>query len=262
MRSSKYGEDRVRAAFVALATTALLLAGCGGGGASGTTASSGSTPVQPTGTGSQSPNANPTPPSDSSPDPTSNTPSNTPTATLNTAPTISVSLVTQAKVGVKYQLAPKAQDADGDTLAFTISNRPTWATFNTATGTLSGTPGGSDAKTYSNVVISVSDGKATASLPPFSIIVLTDTQDGPTVALQWDVPTVQGAPIADLGGYLIHYGTNADELVQTIQISNPSVNSYIVEGLPAGTYYFAVRAFTNDGEQGELSNIIQKRVTT
>lgn len=260
MRSSKSGEDRVRASVVALATATLLLAGCGGGGG-GTTASGGSTPVQPTGTGSQSPSGTPTSPTGSNPDPTP-TPSNTPTATLNTAPTISVSLVTQAKVGVKYQLAPKAQDADGDTLAFTISNRPAWASFNTATGTLSGTPGGSDAKTYSNVVISVSDGKATASLPPFSIIVVMDTQDGPTVALQWDVPTLQGAPIADLGGYLIHYGTDADELVQTIRISNPSVSSYIVEGLPAGTYYFAVRAFTTEGEQGELSNIIQKRVTT
>ncbi len=38
---------------------------------------------------------------------------------------------------------PSANDADGDTLTFTISNRPSWATFNGTTGRLSGTPGAS-----------------------------------------------------------------------------------------------------------------------
>ncbi len=56
-------------------------------------------------------------------------------------------------------------------LTFTIANRPTWATFNTNTGRLQGTPAPSNVLTYGNIVISVSDGKASAPLPAFSITV-------------------------------------------------------------------------------------------
>jgi hypothetical protein len=168
--------------------------------------------------------------------------------------------VTQAKVGSRYQLAPKAQDPDGDPLAFTISNRPSWATFSTVTGALSGTPAAGDVKVYSNVIISVSDGKATTTLAPFAIVVVGDTNaDGPTVALQWDVSS--SAAQGNVAGYLIHYGTSTTALAQTIKIGNPTVGEYVVEGLAPGTYYFAVRAVTNTGELGELSNVVEKRVT-
>lgn len=128
------------------------------------------------------------------------------------------------------------------------------------TGTLSGTPAAGDVKIYSNVIISVSDGKATTTLAPFAIVVLGNASpDGPTVALQWDVPASMAQ--GDVSGYLIHYGTDADALAQTIEIDNPTIDNYVVEGLAPGTYYFAVRAFTKTGEQGELSNVVEKRVT-
>ena len=73
--------------------------------------------------------------------------------------------------GSAYTFRPTASDADGDTLTFAIANRPAWATFNTATGQLSGTPTSASAGTYSNIVISVSDGKASAALAAFAITV-------------------------------------------------------------------------------------------
>jgi hypothetical protein len=55
---------------------------------------------------------------------------------------------------------------------FAIVNRPGWATFNTNTGLLAGVPGPYKVNTYSNIVISVSDGKVSARLPAFSIKVV------------------------------------------------------------------------------------------
>ena len=59
----------------------------------------------------------------------------------------------------------------GTTLSFSIQNAPAWATFSSATGQLSGTPAAGNAGSYSNIVISVSDGSSTEALAPFSITV-------------------------------------------------------------------------------------------
>src|SRR5690606_38582922 len=89
----------------------------------------------------------------------------------NTAPTISGTPATQVVAGEAYAFTPGANDADGDALTFTITGRPAWATFRRSSGRLFGTPSSADAGTYDNIVITVSDGQATASLPPFSITV-------------------------------------------------------------------------------------------
>src|SRR5262249_37178429 len=89
----------------------------------------------------------------------------------NRAPVISGTPSQSARTGSLYSFRPTASDADGNTLGFSIQNRPSWATFNTSTGQLSGTPGSANVGTVTNIVISVSDGKATASLPKFQIVV-------------------------------------------------------------------------------------------
>ena len=66
-----------------------------------------------------------------------------------------------------------ASDADGDSLSFSILNRPAWASFSSSTGRLSGTPAESDVGNYGNIVISVSDGEDSAALPAFSVTVDT-----------------------------------------------------------------------------------------
>src|SRR5580698_9499323 len=49
-------------------------------------------------------------------------------------------------------------------LTFSVQNRPAWASFSAATGTLSGTPTASQTGTSSGIVISVSDGTQTSRL--------------------------------------------------------------------------------------------------
>jgi hypothetical protein len=68
-----------------------------------------------------------------------------------------------------YSFTPVASDADDDPLVFSLTNRPSWINLNTTTGSLTGTP--TSAGTTPAMVLSVSDGKTTTSLPSFSITV-------------------------------------------------------------------------------------------
>src|SRR6185503_14882002 len=93
-------------------------------------------------------------------------------ASSNTAPTISGTPAATAIAGVEYSFRPTAADTNpGTTLTFSIQNGPVWATFTPATGELRGTPGAADLGVYSNIVIRVSDGQDSATLPAFSISV-------------------------------------------------------------------------------------------
>jgi hypothetical protein len=106
-----------------------------------------------------------------------------PLSALAAAPTISGIRPTGAIVGVAYNFPPKAADADGNTLSFSIQNKPSWLAFSTSTGRLWGTPSSAHLRTYSNIVIRVSDGSASASLPAFSIVVRAATNNrAPTIS--------------------------------------------------------------------------------
>ncbi len=106
------------------------------------------------------------------------------TPVQNTAPTIGGVPPTIVAAGSNYTFTPVAADADDDPLQFTIANRPTWASFDPATGTLSGRPEAAHVGTTSGITISVSDGKANTSLPPFSL----------TVQHVNSAPTISGTP--------------------------------------------------------------------
>jgi hypothetical protein len=157
-----------------------------------------------------------------------------------------------------YSFRPSASDADGDALTFSIANRPSWANFSTSTGQLSGTPDSANVGTYSNILISVSDGKSNVSLGAFSITVNQLSLGNAT--LSWQAPTqnTDGSTLSNLAGYRIYYGTSSAALTQTIQISNPGLNTYFIEGLSPATYYFAVKAYTASGAESTNSNVASK----
>ena len=105
-----------------------------------------------------------------------------------------------------YSFAPSATDPDGDPLTFSISNLPAWASFDSATGSLTGTPGVARVGTTLDVTISVSDGTASASSPPFDLEVQAVQLGVATVS--WDIPTTNadGSALTDLDGFNVHYG--------------------------------------------------------
>jgi hypothetical protein len=178
----------------------------------------------------------------------------------NRAPTISGAAATSVSVNSAYNFRPTAGDADGDALTFSISNKPSWATFSASTGQLSGTPSSANVGTYSNIAISVSDGRTSATLPAFAIAVNAVSSGG--AALSWSAPTqnTDGTALTDLAGYRIYYGKSASMLTQMIQVSGVGLSSYVIENLSPSTYYFTVRAYTAGGNESANSNVVAKTV--
>lgn len=117
------------------------------------------------------------------------TPSPSPT---NSPPVISGAPSTAVTVGAQYAFTPTATDADGDSLTYSITNRPSWATFSASNGRLAGTPTSSHIGSYSNVVIRVSDGKATAQLPAFTIVVSNVANRAPVISGTPPTQVMQG----------------------------------------------------------------------
>ena len=178
----------------------------------------------------------------------------------NTAPAISGSPARTVTAGTSYGFTPTASDADGDSLTFSIQNRPSWAAFSSSTGRLSGSPTTADVGTYSNIVISVSDGTDSASLAAFAITV--EQVSTGSVTLSWTAPTqnTDGSPLTDLSGYRIVYGKNSSSLDQQVQLTNPGLTTAVVDNLSAGTWYFAVKALNSANVESDLSNIASKAI--
>jgi hypothetical protein len=176
----------------------------------------------------------------------------------NSAPTIGGSATTSAKPNLSYSFIPSATDTDADAVTFEIQNKPAWATFNTVTGELVGTPTLAQVGTYADIVISANDGKQSASLPAFSITVADGSAQG--VTLSWIAPTANedGTPLTNLAGFTIAYGPNEATLSQSIRIDNPSIDRYVIADLAPGTYYFGVRAFSADGAESSMSTLVSK----
>jgi hypothetical protein len=178
----------------------------------------------------------------------------------NQAPSISGSSPPQAMINTGYNFSPIASDPDGDSLTFTISGRPSWASFNSSTGSLSGTPGPGAIGTYSGIRISVSDGVDSVSLASFSIEVVD--QGLGSVSLSWGAPTqnVDGSALTDLAGFKVYYGTSAGAMNFEETIDNPTVTIYLIENLIAGSWFFKVTAFNELGEESVFSNITSRLV--
>lgn len=194
--------------------------------------------------------------SGSSPPPTSPPPSNTP-------PTISGTPATAVTAGSTYSFTPTASDANGNTLAFSIQNKPSWATFSTASGNLSGTLGSGDVGTDSSITISVSDGTTSVALASFSIVVSAASSPATGTALiTWVAPTQNsdGSALTNLTGFNIYYGTSAGSLTQVQSVSGATMTSYTINSLASGTWYFAVTALTSSGAESGLSNSSSKTI--
>ena len=180
----------------------------------------------------------------------------------NDAPVISGKPLPTAVVNVPYVFRPDAQDPDGDVLVFEIAGKPSWATFNPATGELSGTPAAGTTGTYTDIVIFASDGDLKTALPSFTIKVTESSATGSTssASLSWSAPTQNqdGSPLTNLAGYRIYYGTSASNLSKRVVVGNPATTRAVVQNLTRGTWYFAISAYTQTGAESSRSNVVSK----
>lgn len=154
-----------------------------------------------------------------------------PTSTANRAPTISGAPATSVVVRTAYRFVPRAADVDGDTLRFSVVNKPAWATFNTTNGALTGTP--SAVGTFGNIVIRVTDGKSTVALPAFSIrVTSTATNYAPVIYGQPSSTANVGAAYRFVPGA---FDGNGDSLTFSIQNKPSWANFSTATGALTGT---------------------------
>jgi hypothetical protein len=190
---------------------------------------------------------------DTTPDPSS---SNQPPEISGVPPAVTV-------VGATWRFQPFASDPDGDALQYFVDNAPSWTDFDPATGQLAGKPGEGDVGMHSEIVVSVTDGVATVSMPAFSVEVLPEGSSMGSVTLSWTPPTerVDGSPLGNsLAGYRILYGQNPNQYDFEEEILNPSITRHVVDDLAPGTWYFAVTAMTREGLESTPSASVNRRL--
>ncbi len=98
----------------------------------------------------------------------------------NSAPVLTGTPALSVDEDSAYSFTPSmTDDGDTNTISFAVSNLPNWASFDTNTGSITGTPSNDDVGIIADIVISVSDGYLTAELASFNIEVI-NINDAPT----------------------------------------------------------------------------------
>lgn len=82
--------------------------------------------------------------------------------------------------------------------------------------------------------------------------------------LSWTAPLtrVNGESLAmgEIAGFEVAYGTNAENLNQTLAIGDGSMDELLVDELTTGTWYFAIRTLDTEGNRSELSEVVYKKI--
>jgi len=172
----------------------------------------------------------------------------------NNAPTISGVPSSSVKIGDQYSFTPVAADADNDPLTFSVQGKPNWLDFNSGNGVLTGMPLLGDVGTYSGIVVSVSDGSLSASLPQFTVTVVQNA-DG-SITLSWTAPTQNedGTALTDLAAYKFYYGTSQGSYSNQVRVDSPGITIYVLENLTPATYYVVATAINSSGVESRFSN--------
>lgn len=168
--------------------------------------------------------------------------------------------------GTVYSFCPTANVQGPPARYFKIQNKPAWASFDTKSGLLRGRPASNHAGTYSNVKISVTDGKTSLALPAFSIIVQREAAKPATpanppkalsFALSWLPPTENqdGSALTNLAHYRIYRGTGPANL-ELVSTAHAGLTRLVMDAPPPGKHYFAMTAVNKAGQESEKSPLI------
>jgi len=175
------------------------------------------------------------------------------------------------QANTRYIFQPLATDNTSDPLSYSILNKPCWASFDPATGRLSGMPGDSDAGTDNDIVITVTNGLDTVSLPAFSVQILEDTTATAKVTsgsftVSWTGPNsrADGTELtqAEIGGYRIYYGDTDGYYPHMVEITDGIAEVATVSDIPVGTYYIVMTTYDIDGRESDISEVTTKTTSS
>jgi len=85
-----------------------------------------------------------------------------------------------------------------------------------------------------------------------------------SATLNWTAvtQTTTGAPLTDLIGYKVYYGTSPTALLSVVPLYDPTQTNYVVTDLTPGVWYFGVTAVASDGSESVMSNIESKLISS
>jgi hypothetical protein len=168
----------------------------------------------------------------------------------------------QAVVGQHWSYQPAISSPESASVTVTASNLPDWMTLNQNTGRLEGIPGDGDVRTWTNIRLTVNNGQQAPQLQALTVTVVAQGAATGTATVTWSAPTqrVDGSPIGELAGYRVLYGKSSRNYDHTVEINTAGINRYVLEGLGAGTWYFAVQAITSDGLSSAPSREVNKTI--
>ncbi len=81
-----------------------------------------------------------------------------------------------------------------------------------------------------------------------------------SITLKWEAPlvNVNGAPLNDLAGYKVYYGTPRSYRKEPVNMEN--VTSIRIYNLSSGTWCFAVKAYDISGNESDFSDQVCKNI--
>jgi hypothetical protein len=99
-------------------------------------------------------------------------------------------------------------------------------------------------------------------LPPETDLATHNPNGTGNATLSWQPPTerVDGSPLTRLSGYRILYGQQSRRYTYTIEITNPGLTRYFIDGLGEGWWYFAIVAIDSEGLASAPSAEASKRI--
>lgn len=137
----------------------------------------------------------------------------------NTAPSITSTAVTAVDEDSAYSYTFAASDTDAnDTLTYSAPTLPSWLSFNTSTGVLSGTPTNSEVGNH-NVTLRVNDG--TVDVDQSFTIAVANTNDAPVVS------SAAVTSVAEDSAYSYTFAATDVDTSDTLTYSAPTLPSWL-----------------------------------
>ena len=83
-----------------------------------------------------------------------------------------------------------------------------------------------------------------------------------SATLTWVAPQTKadGSALRDLAGFKIYYGTVSGNYPASITVPNPAATTHTIQALPAGTYYFVVKAYDKSNTESAPSAEVSKTI--
>lgn len=158
-----------------------------------------------------------------------------------------------------YEYVPETGDFAANAVAFSIENKPAWATFDAAGGVLRGTPTRADIGAKSTVRITAAAG-STRQVLEFQLQVVATAEGVVSIALGAPLTRTDGSALANLAGYRIYYGKTATRLDQFVDVKDGRATSADVRSLTPGTWHFAATAYDANGLESDATDVASKTV--